>query len=265
MAGTNKTWNDSFELIPVNGSAPKTHPQEVQDFKVTTRSKLAKEHDYDNETADVLSCEHSQGSAKAFVKTIATEGATTRPDGTAMDSYDAGRLLTTTDDNALKVYKDTTDKFVHLFEDDDVAPLDPTGTLASLQDKIDALAYQVKAVMRQATWNEAPTVTSVHKNNPTEDEIFTIFDSKIPTVGDKIPVHGALSHTGSYPVTTCADIEVYSYASRTSSTQVTMYYTTLNTMGTGGGCIAPRVGTRTITDGAGAIGTSWYMSIALGV
>lgn len=155
-------WTQGFKELPkTSGENPGLVASRIRDLKDEIQNIVDNEHYLNPDTGDdeyEYNYQHKAGSAKIFVKTIATEDATTRPDGTTLDEYDDGRLLTTTDDDALKIYKTWTEtvdevetdyaKFVHMFESADINGRDtlPTDTLSSIQDKLDALAYQIAAI-----------------------------------------------------------------------------------------------------------------------
>ena len=96
MAGTDQTWSTAFEAIPAISDAPKDLPDQMNDLKVTIRTKLEKEHKGDTSGGTAFTGEHIAGSAMAYSQSAAP---TTRPDGTTLSTEDEGRLWLGEDKN----------------------------------------------------------------------------------------------------------------------------------------------------------------------
>ena len=201
MAFTN--WDNDFLELPSDTlENPGYWPSRVRDFKEGIQTILNHEH-YFGVSGEPLTyqSEHRSGSAKAYSQAAEP---TTKPDGSDLTAIDNGRLWHDPDDDSLLVYQNDDNKFVHLFEADSITPLDPAETLTSIQDKLDALAYQIKAITGEDAWSTAPdddvaTMSAAIATNAADiatnaDDIDTLEATAIAT-GDS-PTFTNVTHTG---------------------------------------------------------------------
>jgi hypothetical protein len=96
------TWDATFEAVPADNAFIANGPEDIRNFKVATRERVAVEHSFDGDADDGA---HKKGSARAYYQ---SSDPTKRPDGTTnLGSEDAGRLFFASGTKRLRVFNGT--------------------------------------------------------------------------------------------------------------------------------------------------------------
>ena len=180
------TWNSAFAATPSGGAPVGEGDDRIRELKTAIYERLAKELVMDLSSGLVSEDGWlKSGASKIYVG--ATEP-TTRPDNiTALSAADYGRLWYNTSDTQLYVY--TSSGWITL-------PLVEEATHALSADSADAISGYTVAPGS----GNIPVVHGYVTGSKTGAQLYALFDSLVPDVGDWIPVTGGVKD-GNYLLT----------------------------------------------------------------